>query len=60
MCRCRAKAVGSFQEGLQSIAVEGASWDLQQPMSEAAVGIDAHIDKLRAQRVRTAALSRLS
>ena len=51
-CRCRAKAVSSFQEGLQSIAVKGASWDLQQPVSDAALQIDAHIDELRAKKVR--------
>ena len=55
VCRCRAKALGGFQEGLQSIAVKGASWDLQQPVSDAAVGIDEHINKLRAQKVTHAA-----
>lgn len=53
-CRCQARAVSGFQEGLQSIAVKGASWDLQQPVSDAALEIDAHINKLRAQKVRVA------
>ena len=59
-CRSRAKAVSGFQEGLQSIAVKGASWDLQQPVSDAAMEIDAHINKLRAQKVRTALVASLA
>ena len=57
VCRSRAKAVSTFQEGMHSIAVKGTSWDLQQPVLDAAAEIDAHINKLRVQKVGSSCYS---
>ena len=51
LCRSRANALSAFQEGVQALAVKGTPWDVQQPVSGIAVEIDAHISKLRAQKV---------
>ena len=51
MCRSRANALSAFQEGVQALAVKGTPWDVQQPVSAIAIEIDAHISKLRAQKV---------
>lgn len=36
---------------MQGLAVKGTTWDVRQPVSDIAVEIDAHINKLRAQKV---------
>ena len=49
--RSRAKAISAFQEGLQSLTVKGTTWDVQQPVADVTAEIDAHLSKLRAQKV---------
>ena len=51
LCRSRANALSAFQEGVQALAVRSTPWDVQQPVSDIAVEIDAHISKMRAQKV---------
>ena len=51
LCRSRANALSTFQEGVQALTARGTSWDVRQPVSDIAVEIDAHISRLRAQKV---------
>ena len=51
VCRSRAKAISAFQEGLQSLTVKGTTWDVQQPVADVTAEIDAHLSRLRAQKV---------
>jgi hypothetical protein len=51
VCRSRGKAIAAFQEALHSLTVKGTTWDVQQPVADVTADIDAHLSKLRAQKV---------
>lgn len=53
--RSKADALAFFQEGLKAVVVAGTTWDTAHAVQEVTQSIDAHINKLRSQKVRTMA-----
>ena len=49
--RGKVDALAFFQEGLRSLVVPGTSWDTVHAVEDVSRDIDAHINKLRSQKV---------
>lgn len=49
--RSKVDALAFFQEGLKAVVVSGTKWDTVEVVEQVSRDIDAHINKLRAQKV---------